>query len=215
MQPLREYFAGRYLYKTAPYSPQGLGRFGTKPDRFDALARNSYWTNVTRFFCGFYDVGELLTLVDGLLQLDEEPRFGLTNQTRQLAMMLLADHVFSQAPRAMKRLVAYVIREPGLRRLTAGAETQRAMALPQSAGGGIMFSAAKAQLQTETDPVRRGVFRRLMGRNASWETLKREWIERLGGNVMDCDPLWEAWDFGIVDRFSPTEIEVFGYRVRD
>ena len=59
VQPLREYFAARHLYKTAPYSPTGKARKGTRPDRFQALARSFYWTNVTRFFCGFYDVGEL------------------------------------------------------------------------------------------------------------------------------------------------------------
>ena len=81
VQPLREYFAARHLYKTAAYSPQGRSLSGTRPDRFDALIRNSYWTNVTRFFCGFYDVGELGSLVDGLVQLDSDPGFQLISQT--------------------------------------------------------------------------------------------------------------------------------------
>ena len=50
VQPLREYFAGRYLYDTASYSPPGDEKKGTKPDRFDAIARNFYWLNVVRFF---------------------------------------------------------------------------------------------------------------------------------------------------------------------
>lgn len=36
VQPLREYFAARHLYETAPYSPPGRERSGTKPERFEA-----------------------------------------------------------------------------------------------------------------------------------------------------------------------------------
>jgi hypothetical protein len=43
VQPLREYFAARWLYDTASYSPAGHEKRGTKPDRFDAVARNPYW----------------------------------------------------------------------------------------------------------------------------------------------------------------------------
>ncbi|MGY3152644.1 hypothetical protein [Bradyrhizobium elkanii] len=35
VQPLREYFAARFLYDTASYSPTGKERKGTKPDRFE------------------------------------------------------------------------------------------------------------------------------------------------------------------------------------
>ena len=111
VQPLREYFAARYLYKTSPYSPPGRPRGGTWPDRFDALARNPYWTNVTRFFCGFCDFGELGTLVDGLLHLGGQPGHNLINRPQQLAMMLLGDHVFSQSPRAMKRLLNHIVQD--------------------------------------------------------------------------------------------------------
>ena len=48
VQPLREYFAARYLHQTAPYSPPGRERKGTRSDRFEALAQSSFWTNVTR-----------------------------------------------------------------------------------------------------------------------------------------------------------------------
>src|ERR1039457_219138 len=54
VQPLREYFAARFLYETAPYSPAGKEQRGTKPDRFDALARNFYWTNVTRWIQNYH-----------------------------------------------------------------------------------------------------------------------------------------------------------------
>lgn len=60
VQPLREYFAARYLYDTAPYSTAGSPRSGTLPERFNAIASNFYWLNVARFYAGCYDSGELV-----------------------------------------------------------------------------------------------------------------------------------------------------------
>src|SRR5205823_2547521 len=65
VQPLREYFAARHLYDTAPYSPPGAQRRGTLPERFDAIARNFYWLNVARFYAGCYNSGELASLLMG------------------------------------------------------------------------------------------------------------------------------------------------------
>ena len=96
VQPLREYFAARYLYDTAPYSPAGAERKGTKPDRFDALARNFYWLNVTRFFAGCFSKGELAGLVDRLDDLPKDEMFRYTSHPRSLAAMLLSDWSFTQ-----------------------------------------------------------------------------------------------------------------------
>ena len=42
VQPMREYFAARYLYDTAPYSPPGDEKPGTLPERFEALAADFF-----------------------------------------------------------------------------------------------------------------------------------------------------------------------------
>ena len=209
VQPLREYFAARHLYKTSPYSPPGSDRRGTRPDRLDALARSSYWTNVTRFFCGFYDVGELGTLVDGLIQIGDDNTYRLINQPRQLAMMLLADHVFSQSPRTVKRLIAYVTQEPAFRRLTAHTFPRRAysMGLPEMAGRETLFDICLKKLEDETDPARRGVLRQIAASNATGEKLKNLWVQRFRQGTMRDDPLHEASDYGIVGRFSVDEID--------
>ena len=209
VQPLREYFAARHLYKTSPYSPTGYRRSGTRPARFDALARSSYWTNVTRFFCGFYDEGELGTLVDKVVQLGEQEGYALINQPRELGMMLLADHVFSESPRAMKRLIAYITEEPGFGRLVARDLPRRGrnMELPETAGRDLLFEACLGKLEEEEDPGRRNALRRIMASNADAKRLKEVWIERLEKGVMKCDPLREALDCGIVNRFGADEIE--------
>ena len=73
VQPLREYFAACHLYYTAPQSSPGKEMLGSKPDRFDAIARNVYWLNVTRFYAGCYSNGELPSLVERLQDLAATP----------------------------------------------------------------------------------------------------------------------------------------------
>ncbi|MBK1785987.1 NACHT domain-containing protein [Prauserella cavernicola] len=105
VQPLREYFAARHLYNTAPYSPAGREKRGTKPDRFDGISPNPYWMNVTRFFAGFFSKGELTDLayrIIGLIDKSED-KYGM--YPRRLALALLQDWVFAQEPRAVKLLV--------------------------------------------------------------------------------------------------------------
>lgn len=105
VQPLREYFAGKYLYETAPYSPPGKEKKGTKPDRFEAISKNFYWLNVTRFYCGCYSSGELSSLIDGVQDLAKNKLFKFTSHPKALALMLLTDWVFSQQPLAVKRVI--------------------------------------------------------------------------------------------------------------
>ena len=209
VQPLREYFAARHLYKTSPYSPPGRARTGTRPERFDALARNAYWTNVTRFFCGFYDIGELGTLVDGFLQLSEERDYTLINKTRQLALMLLGDHVFSQSPREMKRLVGFIAEEPGFDRYVASMAMPprwRDMRLPENAGQQFLYEACAEKFGEETESQRRRVLGRIMRANTHWSTMKDIWKRRHPGPAT-LEDLREAMAFGIVEHFDVSEIE--------
>lgn len=109
VQPLREYFAARYLYDTAPYAPPGVPRLGTLPDRFDAIARNFYWLNVTRFYSGCYSTGELSSLVDGLEELSQSEDFRHIGHSARLGFTLVRDYVFSQQPKLAKRLVGSIV----------------------------------------------------------------------------------------------------------
>lgn len=130
VQPLREYFAARYLYETAPNSPIGKESRGSKPDRFDALSRNFYWLNVTRFYAGCYSKGELPSLVDSLSALVEEKGYKFTNHPRILAMILLSDWVFSQHARSMKQAVNLVLDGIGLRYALNGSRVIRGHETP-------------------------------------------------------------------------------------
>ena len=121
VQPLREYFAARHLYQTAPYSPTGDQRPGTISDRWRALSRNFYWLNVARFYAGCYSEGELASLVDDLRALVTDEVFRSTSHPQLLTATLLGDWVFSQRPRAIQGAVDLLLEPRGLRMLVAGA----------------------------------------------------------------------------------------------
>lgn len=119
VQPLREYFAARYLYDTAPYSPAGVVKKGTLPERFDAIARNFYWLNVTRFYAGCYSSGELSSLIDGLEELSASYELKNIGQPSKLGILLLKDYVFNQHPKLAKRVTSNIVKCHGFRALLA------------------------------------------------------------------------------------------------
>jgi len=137
VQPLREYFAARHLYDTAPYSPVGSEQRGTLPERFDALSRDFFWLNVTRFYAGCYSKGELPSLVDRLEVLAEAPGYRNTSHPQLLAATLLSDWVFTQHPRSMKQVVSLVLNGIGLRHVstrTTRSRREEPLVLPKQSG---------------------------------------------------------------------------------
>jgi hypothetical protein len=134
VQPLREYFAARFLYETAPYSPPGDERRGTKPERFDAIARNFYWLNVTRFLAGCFSKGELASLVDSLEVLADSDGYRLITYPRSLAVMLLTDWVFAQQPKSVAKVVSFILEDRNFRLLLAARTERVARILPERSG---------------------------------------------------------------------------------
>lgn len=109
VQPLREYFCAKYLYKTKPYSPVGSEKLGTLPERFDAISHNFYWQNVVRFFAGCFDKGELSMLIQKLRELVDDDILKYTNYPRIITSQLLSDYVFSQYPLLLKDVIRIII----------------------------------------------------------------------------------------------------------
>ncbi|MFI8400902.1 hypothetical protein ACIGG5_11765 [Streptomyces sp. NPDC085463] len=136
VQPLREYFAARYLYSTARTSSPGAERTGNRSDRFEALLRNPYWWNVTRFYAGFSDVGELANLVDLLEELvRSQDDFSLVSYSREVALTLLRDQVFSQKPRAVSKVVDLISSEISVSLLGIRNATVSTLSIPADSGG--------------------------------------------------------------------------------
>lgn len=109
VQPLREYFCAKYLYTTAQNSTAGSVKTGTKPDRFHAILRNSYWQNVVRFFAGCADAGELDMIIQELKDLQNDEFFKYTNYPRIITAQILSDYVFTQKPYKLRDVVKIII----------------------------------------------------------------------------------------------------------
>ncbi|WP_441238289.1 NACHT domain-containing protein [Bradyrhizobium sp. 930_D9_N1_4] len=157
VQPLREYFAARFLYDTASYSPTGKEQRGTKPDRFDAVARNFYWLNVVRFLAGCFSKGELLDLADRVKALIEDPLVGKTRHPVGLTAMLLADWVFEQSPKAVTQLVDLLSTPVNMQRLVSPTRYggQDVVTLPSQSGGRRIFESAFELLEKDGTPTDR------------------------------------------------------------
>ena len=180
VQPLREYFAGRYLYETAPYSPTGGEVGGTLTDRFKALAGNPYWLNVARFYAGFFSKGEIPSLVESLKDMAEDPRFAVLNQPRVLAGMLLADWVFSQNPRSLGEVVA-IMADPLAIQVTGGDGRVRlrntVQVLPDGSGRTQLVDHCFARLSETINPSYARGLSMLIRRNGTPAEIKDSWLE--------------------------------------
>ena len=159
-------------------------------------------------FAGFYDVGELAGLLEGIMDLSEQEGYKLINQPRRLAIMMLSDQVFSQAPRIMRRLVDFISGEPDFYRLIATTMTQahRELALPNMAGGKILVEHCEEKLKVEKDRTTRKALRRVIAANASNDKLKEIWFHRYENGLITDKVIPEIVDFGLENQFSFDEI---------
>jgi len=183
VQPLREYFAARHLYETAPYSPPGAERRGTKPDRFDAIARDFYWLNVARFYAGCFSKGELPSLTDRLQELARQDGYRNTSHPRILAAMLLSDWVFEQHPKSMKEVVTLVLDGLGLRYILSST-TQRqgpssSLVLPKNCGRDELLEKCFNILHNRPAPDFAGEVTSLIEANATSAEIKELWYKEI------------------------------------
>ena len=184
VQTLREYFAARHLYQTAPYSPAGAERKGTISDRWRALSRNFYWLNVARFYAGCYSEGELASLVDDLRDLGKDEAFRSTCHPQLLTATLIGDWVFSQRPRAVEGAIDLILEPRGLRMLVAGSMLEsrnlEEVTVRDSVGRHRLISACK-ELIRQNGPAERviEVVRSVLRPNVEPEELYDWWINEL------------------------------------
>lgn len=149
VQPLREYFCAKYLYETAPYSPAGSEKRGTKPDRFNAISGNPYWQNVVRFFAGCFDRGELPMLIDSLKILEEDDALKYTNYPQMLTSNLLSDYVFTQYPRYLKDAIEIIVSSINIGNLIGQGRmsgANEAIYIPESCGNEELLAECFDQL---------------------------------------------------------------------
>lgn len=147
VQPLREYFAAQHLYDTARMSRAGRETTGTKADRFDAISGNPYWFNVTRFFVGFFDKGELAYLLHQFRSEFTDGRYRRQTYPRSLANSIIADRVFAQNPAMGRELSRLITANPiGWYALASGDGTN-VLHIPRNNGGNEIVQDAKKALE--------------------------------------------------------------------
>ncbi len=191
VQPLREYFAACHLYFTAPQSSPGKEKPGSKPDRFDAIARNFYWLNVTRFYAGCYSKGELPSLIDRLQELVNERGFSKISFPRMLAANLLSDWVFTQNPRSVQQAVDLVLDRRSLRYVLAPSDSRRprenTLVLPPKCGREELVTRCFQLLAAEPAPdIAQQLLELLKANSESASDVMEPWTKQVNaGNTKD------------------------------
>ena len=210
VQPLREYFAARHLYDTAPYSPAGRECNGTLPDRFDALARDPFWQNVTRFYAGCYSKGQLSSLVDRLQELARSPGYKYTSYAHHLAATLLSDWVFAQHPRAMKEVATLFLDGVGLR-IAAGSRLHRnseTLVLPKQNGNDELVDRCFQVLRTAPVNDYSGMLLDVVDANCSREEAWKRWWGETSSLHGEDRTRWMGYGLrlGLLSRLSQQEL---------
>lgn len=218
VQPLREYFAARFLYSTTPYSPVGRERRGALPDRFDAIAKNFFWMNVTRFFAGCYDKGQLPSLVERLEELSRSETLRDTSYAQELAAILLGDWVFAQHPKSMRQVVALLVSQLALRKLVAGRTSRGrnvSLALPSGSGREELLGNCFTFLESSQSIDYRREVAEVIREHAPTEEVKSTWLtifEKLSPSSQQSRNNWitNGLYLGILPSFSDAEIDTIG-----
>jgi len=212
VQPLREYFAAKYLYETAPQSPPGNEKSGTKPDRFDAISRDFYWLNVTRFYAGCYSKGELADLIDRLEELIAEEGYSLISYPRLLAAMLLSDWVFTQHPKSVRRVIELILDGLGLRYILTSNSRRlgsgNPLVLPKDCGQDELITRCVAILGNAPPKDYALDVIDLIRANTSSEEIDKLWIGAVLTQRDDDRTRWLEYGlyFGSLSRLSVNEL---------
>ncbi|WP_146776815.1 ATP-binding protein [Parafrankia sp. Ea1.12] len=112
VQPVREFFAARYLYEFA----EGTHRTVLRSTVLAHLIRRPYWLNTSRFYAGFATPNEIAGLLEGI---EEELEAGRhPAQVRMALWALLVDGVFAVRPKTQRRATALLGDDLSVRLLT-------------------------------------------------------------------------------------------------
>lgn len=135
VQPLREFFCARHLYETAPVGTyRNQSPAGDRSQRFEAIVRNPFWLNVTRFYAGSFEMGELAGLVSSMKQLLSEGDIPTGVQARRVSMALLSDWVFSSRRFVQDDLIRLVFDDLGIDLLASSNDFGDVYSLPIECG---------------------------------------------------------------------------------
>ncbi|MGW0118046.1 NACHT domain-containing protein [Streptomyces sp. NPDC003327] len=154
VQPLREYFAARYMYEFAGADDRTFDR----SEILRHLVRRSYWLNTSRFFAGFARPNELAGLVEALEE--ERDEGARPRQLRLSAWVLLADGVFSGRSKTQNRAADMFLDDLSVRFIHKALTQQDDLPVP-TLDRGAKYLADKLLGLVSKDPASRATPERL------------------------------------------------------
>lgn len=212
VQPVREYFAAAFLYKTAQLSTGEHKRPGDLPARFDGLARAPFWLNVVRFYAGFYNSGQLPSLVQRLRKLQDDRRWTLTGRARLLATLFLRDWSFAPDPESRRETVALVLDGFGTRydlsAAGSGTAAREVMQLPEGASTEELLDRAWELLDGSLPRDRREAVESVVAESQS--SRRSDWIDRVRQTEGEARTEWlrMGWIVGLFDSLAEDDREL-------
>jgi len=184
VQPIREYFAARHLFDTAPPVSRP-GRGVDKFARFRALLGRAYWINVARFMAGMFTPGELGSLAD-LLQ-DHIELSVHRGWSRDLAKILLLDGALDAAARARSRIWEAALDDLGVITHNGGAATYNTVPVVHGADHAIAYL-QRTMAEQPADPLNHLRSRVIASFSTDRKTLLAWWatvLTTLSGETRD------------------------------
>jgi hypothetical protein len=188
-------------------------RRGTLPERFDALARDFFWQNVTRFYAGCYSKGELPSLVDRLEELARSTGYKHTSHPQSLAATLLSDWVFAQHPKSMRQVIALILDGIGLRQITSAGRRyhrEEPLVLPKQSGNEELVERCFELLQSNPPPDYSSMLIELIRANTSPLYAKERWLGVTQLLTGDDRTRWIAFGLSLGALAKLTTVELNG-----
>lgn len=117
---VREFLCARHLFRSSPVLPAGRRGIDDRSARFAVLAANPKWTNVARFYAGFYEPGALPSLLANLTKAIASRDVTVSTRGREIGGILLADRVFRDRSELRDALAHALFDKLGIRLAALG-----------------------------------------------------------------------------------------------
>ncbi|ROS21805.1 NACHT domain-containing NTPase [Cellulomonas sp. PhB150] len=182
VQPLREFFCARHLYETSPVGTyRDTQPRGDRAQRFEAIAASPFWLNVTRFYAGSYESGEIGSLVLSVKELVKTGDPAQAIHARRVGSALLQDWVFSNKKYAQAELIDVITDPLGLDILTTqNRYTDSEVRLAADCGQDALRARVFARMAQLPRSVRASRYARLLRANGG-ELLYKDFLNSLEG----------------------------------
>lgn len=208
VQPLQEYFSARYLYSNARYTRDSHKK-GAIHDIFQVICTKYFWINTARFFAGYYNSGELPSLVFDLNDIQESTTFKNTAHVTRIKLNLLSDHVFSQRPSLIPKIVEPILQNDHfdllLSKINAN-DADFAGSYPWGPSKQTVIEHCLTQLKQDQKSDRRIATARFLSQALTKDESIHYWQTSIGTDFGADIQLLLASEIGIIERLDDAQL---------